>query len=64
MYNRFIETDADAKREHDATLKKNAADRLRANQEWNRKNRPKKIGRINFFVTVGDAFACLNYGTK
>ena len=42
MYNRYLESDADAKRQHDETLKKNAATRLRTNQEWNRKNRPKR----------------------
>lgn len=40
-YNRELETDREAKRKHDETLKKNAADRLRGNAEWKKKNKNK-----------------------
>lgn len=36
-YNKELETDRDAKREHDANMKKNAADRLKTNREWKQK---------------------------
>lgn len=41
MYNRFIETNADAYWKHQSNLKKAASDRLRKNAEWNRKNKGK-----------------------
>jgi hypothetical protein len=40
-YNRELETNRTAKQAHDETLKKNAADRLKRNAEWNRKNKTK-----------------------
>lgn len=42
MYYARIETDRAAKVEHDNSLKKNSADRLKANADWNKKNRPSK----------------------
>lgn len=42
MYYAHIETSRAAKVEHDNGLKKNAADRLKANSDWNKKNRPSK----------------------
>lgn len=36
-YMKDIEADAVAKRKHDEMQKKNAADRLRRNAEWNKK---------------------------
>lgn len=41
-YNKELETNADAKREQDETMKKNAADRLKRNADWNKKNRSSK----------------------
>lgn len=40
-YNRELETNRNAKQAHDETLKKNAAERLKRNAEWNRKNKTK-----------------------
>lgn len=40
-YDRDLETNRAAKRKHDEMLKKNAADRLRRNAEWNKKNKSK-----------------------
>lgn len=40
-YNKYLETNQEAKREHDKTLKANAAARLKKNVEWNRKNKAK-----------------------
>ena len=40
-YNKELETNQEAKREHDKNLKANAAERLKKNAEWNRKNKQK-----------------------
>ena len=42
MYDKELETNREAKRAHDAVLKKRAAERLAANAKWNKENRPKK----------------------
>lgn len=39
MYYKELETDRDAKTAHDNNLKKNATDRLKANAEYNRKQK-------------------------
>lgn len=41
-YNRDLETDREAKRKHDELLKKNAAERLKRNAQWNKKNKKQK----------------------
>jgi len=41
-YNRELETNRAAKLEHNETLKKNAAERLRKNAQWLRENRSRK----------------------
>lgn len=38
-YNKELETDRQAKREHDENMKKNAADRLKANREYKQKRK-------------------------
>lgn len=40
-YNKELETNQEAKREHDKNQKANAAERLKKNAEWNRKNKQK-----------------------
>lgn len=40
-YNRDLESDPKAKREHDAMLKKLAAERLARNRAWNQAHRAK-----------------------
>ncbi len=40
-YNKYLETDKQAKRDHDAAMKANAAERLKKNAEWNKKNKSK-----------------------
>lgn len=40
-YNRYLETDREAKRQHDENMKKAAAERLARNAAWNRANKPK-----------------------
>lgn len=40
-YNRYLETDREAKRQHDESMKKAAAERLARNAAWNRANKPK-----------------------
>lgn len=42
MYFKEIETDKVAKLVHDNNLRKNASDRLKANAEYNRKNKGRK----------------------
>lgn len=44
MYNKELETDRDAKRAHDANLKKMAAERLAKNAAWKKahKQKPEK----------------------
>lgn len=37
-YNKYLESNAEAKREHDENMKKAAADRLKKNAEWVKKN--------------------------
>lgn len=41
-YNKELETNREAKQEHDETLKKNASERLRKNAAWNKANRSKQ----------------------
>lgn len=42
MYYKELETDKAAKEAHNNNLKKNASDRLKANAEYNKKNKRKK----------------------
>jgi hypothetical protein len=41
-YNRYLESNRDAKRASDETLKKTAAERLKKNAEWTKRNKSKE----------------------
>lgn len=41
MYNKDLETDREAKHQHDQNLKKAASERLARNAAWNKKNKSK-----------------------
>ena len=41
-YNKYLETNQEAKREHDKSMKANAAERLKKNAAWNKANKAKK----------------------
>ena len=38
-YNKYLESNQEAKREHDKNMKANAAERLKKNAEWNKRNK-------------------------
>lgn len=40
-YNKYLESNQEAKREHDKNMKANAAERLKKNAEWNKRNKQK-----------------------
>lgn len=42
MYFKYLETDKNEMREHNANQKAASAERLKRNAEWNRKNKPTK----------------------